>query len=456
MAMRRLTPAPQSGSPSGLGRRDFLRRAARSGAALGALPWLAGLDAAADPGHLLPPEPFAPTPEDPDAAVFAAARKQFLFPTSVTYCNTGTLGASPRAVVNAMNGGVETLERTLPDWPYFQADGEPLTGYQHLQDIRARLAAFIGATAEEVAVTANATMGMSLLANGIDLAPGDDVVTTDQEHSGGIGGWLLRAKRHGITVTQVPMLPAFAKGPEGVVNALAAAMTPRTKVVMFSHITSGLGALLPATDICAMAHRLGALAIVDGAQVIGQRRIDVKTIGCDAYVTSPHKWLLAPKGTGILYVKRDVQRQFWNTLASGTLDRESRDAFRFMQYGTGSVPVVQGLMAALDFITGIGIDRIERWDLMLATRLRDGLSQIKTAKLTSPGDRAFQSAITTFSVPGTTGRQLQDALWAQKIRVRAQADPRGVRLSAHLYVNPADIDRVLGVVSALKPGPLIY
>ena len=117
-----------------------------------------------------------------------------------------------------------------------------------------------------------------------------------------------------------------------------------------------------------------------------------------------------------------------------------------MHYGTGSVPVVQGLVAALNFIKAIGIDRIERWDLMLANRLRDGLESSKNARLTSPSDRRFATAITTFAVNGKTGRQLQDALWAQKIRVRAQGEPRGVRLSAHLYVSPADIDRVLNVV----------
>src|SRR5262245_22812294 len=292
-------------------RRDFLKRTALSGLALGTAPLLGRTI-----GEPADATPFAPSVEEPDAAVFAAARKQFLFPTSVTYCNTGTLGGSPRAVVDAMNHGVEKLERELPDWPYFQADGEPLTGYQQLKDVRTLFADFIGASVDEVALTINATMGMSFLANGIDLAPGDDIVTTDQEHSGGIGGWQLRAKRHGVTVTQVPMLPAFAKGPESVVSAFAGAMTPRTKVVMFSHITSGLGALLPAKELCELAHRNGALAIVDGAQVIGQRRIDVKAIGCDAYVTSPHKWLLAPKGTGLLYIKRDVQARFWNTLAS--------------------------------------------------------------------------------------------------------------------------------------------
>ena len=428
---------------SSFNRRHFLSRAALAGVALGTASPLKLLARDADLA------PFAPAADEADASVFAAARKQFLFPTNVTYCNTGTLGGSPRAVVDAMNRGVEKLERELPDWPYFQADGEPLTGYQELKDVRRQFAEFIGATTEEVALTSNATMGMSLLANGIELSPGDDIVTTDQEHGGGIGGWLLRAKRHGVTVTQVPMLPAFGKGPEAVVAAFTAAMTPRTKVVMFSHITSGLGALLPAKELCDMARRNGALSIVDGAQVIGQRKLDMKAIGCDAYVTSPHKWLLAPKGTGILYIKRDVQSKFWTTLASSGFDDESAGAFRFMHWGTGSVPVVQGLVAALNFVKGIGIDRIERWDMMLADRLRDGLAQIKNARLSSPIDKRFASAITTFAVAGKTGRQVQDALWAQKIRVRAQAEPRGVRLSAHLYVSPSDIDRVLQVVAAL-------
>ncbi len=115
------------------------------------------------------------------------------------------------------------------------------------------------------------------------------------------------------------------------------------------------------------------------------------------------------------------------------------------------MPVVDGLMAAMKFIDAIGIDRIERWDLMLANRLRDGLAKIKQVRLVSPPDRRLASAITTFAVSGITGRQLQDALWAKKIRVRAQGQTvdRPVRPSAHLYVDSADIDRVLDVVAAL-------
>ncbi len=429
-----------------LKRRDFLTRVALGGAAAGFLPSVVW-------ARQFPPldvPTFAASPAESDARVFSAARREFLFPPEVTYGNTGTLGASPREVVATLTRGTERLERELPDWPYFQADGEPLTGYQPLVDIRGQLGQLVNAPADEIALTTNATMGMSFLANGLDLAAGDEIVTTDQEHSGGIGGWQLRSKRHGVVVKQVPILEAVPGGPDAIVQKFTEAITPKTKVVMFSQITSGLGMLLPAKALCALARSRGALAIVDGAQVLGQRRVDVKDMGCDAFVTSPHKWMLAPKGTGLLYIARGVQHRFWNTLASAAFDDDSTGAFRFMHYGTGSVPVVEALVAAANFMTRIGLERIERWDLMLANRLRDGLEKIPTARLSSPADRRFASAITTFAVAGKTGRELQDALWTRKVRVRAQGGDRGVRLSAHLYVSPDDIDHVLDVVRTLR------
>ena len=270
-------------------RRDFIAQLAASGFAAGMLPALARA------------EPFALPRTDDDAAIFAAARKRFLFPTSVTYCNTGTLGAIPRDVIDAQVNGLQKLERELPDWPYFQADGEPLTGYQELKDFRAEAGAFINAPAEEIAFTQNATMGMSFIANGLDLSAGDEVLSTNQEHSGGIGGWKLRAKRHGVVVKELPLADALPNGPEGVVAMFADAITPRTKVVVFSHITSGRGIVLPTKALSALARDRGALSVVDGAQAVGQIRVDVKDLGCDAYVASPDNWRMAPKGTGILY-----------------------------------------------------------------------------------------------------------------------------------------------------------
>jgi selenocysteine lyase/cysteine desulfurase len=414
-----------------LDRRTFLGSLAVPGVA-GVKPLLAAVDDAAA-----------------DAAVFAAARRQFLIPEGVAYCNTGTLGASPRPVVDALAEGTRRLEAELAAWPYFQADGEPLTGYQPLVALRSAMGAVIGAGADDVAITQNATMGMSFVANGLDLAAGDEVLSTDHEHVGGITCWRLRAKRHGVVVKELPLGPALAGGPQAIVKLFADAMTPRTRVVSFSHITSGLGILLPAKELCALARERGAFSVVDGAQAVGQIPVDVAALGCDAYAASPHKWLLAPKGTGALYVRREARDRIWTTLASTAWDDRAQGAFRFMQYGTGAVPVAEGLHAALRFVSGLGIERIARWDAMLNKRLRDGLAKIPKARLSSPADPRLAAAITTFRVEGTSARALQDALWARKVRVRAQGDERGVRLSAHLYVAPADIDRVLEATASL-------
>ena len=319
-------------------RRDFFSLLAVPGLVLGASPAARALTRT---------PAFEPDPQADDAAVFAAARQQFLIPAGVAYCNTGTLGASPREVVEALNEGVLRLETELADWPYEHPDGEPLTGYQPLLDVRGAMGQFINAPAADIALTQNATMGMNFLANGLDLAAGDEVVSTDQEHGGCISPWRLLAKRRGIVVKELPLEPALAGGPDAIVKLFESAMTPRTKVVMFSHITSGLGVRLPARELCALAHSHGALALVDGAQAVGQIQVDVRSLDCDAYVGSPHKWMMAPKGTGFLYLRHDVQDRVWTTLASYQWDNHADGAFRFMQYGTGSVPVVQGLTAAL-------------------------------------------------------------------------------------------------------------
>jgi isopenicillin-N epimerase len=434
---------------AGLDRRGFLSRLGGSALAAGvAIPNLELLaafpKAAATVGSVFYPQPGAS-----DAAVFAELRQHFLIPKGVTYCNTGTLGASPREVVDALVNGTRALETRLADWAYLQPEGEPLTGYEPSLGIRTAVGGFINAKPDEVAITQNATMAMNFLANGLDLAPGDEVISTDQEHSGCIAPWQLKAKRFGIVVKELRLDDGTKDGPDGVVKLFAEAMTPKTKAVMFSHVVSGFGTRMPARELCAMIRDHGALALVDGAQAVGQIQVDVKELGCDAYVASPHKWMMAPKGTGFLYIRRDIQDRFWTTLASSHWDDHESGAFRFMQYGTGAVPVHEGLAAAIAFIQKIGMPRIERWDTMLTKRLRDGLVKIPSARITSPADPRLASAITTFRVEGVKARALQEALWTRRIRVRPQNDARGVRLSAHIYMSPADVDTVLDVVSHL-------
>jgi isopenicillin-N epimerase len=426
---------------AGFGRRTFLSHLAVPGLAAGF-----SSRGRADPR----PGALVPAPGATDAAVFAEARRHFFIPQDVAYFNTGTLGASPREVVGEMVRRLELLETELADWDYTRQDGEPLTGYQHLTEFRSAVGALVGAAAEEIALTQNATMGMGFLANGLDLRAGDEVVTTDQEHVGGISPWRLAARRRGVVVKELALAPALPAGPAGIVDLFARAMTARTRVLVFSHVTSSLGILTPVRELSALARSRGALALVDGAQAVGQLRVDVKALGCDGYVASPHKWLLAPKGTGFLYIRREAQDRFWTTLASRAFEDRTQGAFRFMQYGTGSLPLVHGLLAALKFNERIGQARIERWDAMLTRRLRDGLARIRSARLSSPADPRLAAAITTFRVEGIPARAFQEALWRRKLRVRAQGDDKGVRLSAHLYNSPADIDAVLEVAASVK------
>src|SRR4051812_6184759 len=448
--MRR-DPISNEDSASDLDRRGFLSRLAASavvaGTASPALNMLAMFPApAATPGSV-----FRPGIAESDAAVFAEARKHFLIPKGVTYCNTGTLGASPREVVDAVVNGTRALETRLAAWPYDHPEGEPLAGYEPSLGIRTAVGAFIGAKPDEAAITQNATMSMNFLANGLDLAPGDEVISTDQEHGGCISPWRLKAKRYGIVVKELTLDDGTKGGVEGVMKLFTDAMTPKTKVVMFSHVVSGFGTRMPARELCAMIRSHGALALVDGAQAVGQMQVDVKELGCDAYVASPHKWMMAPKGTGFLYIRRDIQDRFWTTLASSHWDDHETGAFRFMQYGTGAVPIHEGLAAAIQFINKLGMPRIERWDTMLTKRLRDGLTRIPSARISSPEDPHLASAITTFRIEGVKAKALQEALWTRRIRVRPQSDARGVRLSAHIYMNPADVDTVLDVASKLRP-----
>jgi len=278
-----------------------------------------------------------------DAEIFAAARREFLFPTDVAYCNTGTLGAMPREVLDAQTNELRRLEVELPDWPYYTQIGAPLTGYQPREDIRADVGDFIGADMEEIALTQNATMSMNFLANGMTWRAGDEILFTDQEHGGSFGPFRLMAKRHGAVVREINLDEAVAGGPEGVLQAFADAITPRTRVLMFSQITSNFGYRLPTKELCRLARDRGIFSIVDGAQVLGQLPVDVKDLDCDAYVSSPHKWLLAPKGTGILYIERSRQEELWATLGSYNYDNRADGAFRFMQYGTGSPAMLTGL-----------------------------------------------------------------------------------------------------------------
>jgi len=389
-----------------------------------------------------------PITNDPD--YWKKIRDQFMLSKDSVFFNPGTVGAMPRVVVDRMTEHLRYIGEHVADWAYKDDNKEEfISGYNNLLGIRNKVARLINCEAAEIAMTDNVTNGMSYLANGLALQSGDEVLTTNQEHSGGQSGFLLKEKRYGVVFKTV-VVPKPIKNSQEAYDVIIKALTPKTKVLMLSHMISGSGAILPVKELCAEASKRGIFAILDGAQTIGQIAVDVRDINCDAYAGCFHKWIGAPAGTGFMYIKADRMKDIWTTIASGRWDNHDDEGFRFTQRGTGNFPVLKGLEAALDFHNEIGAPKVYDRIKFLGLRLRNGLRAINNVKIYSPEEEAMCAGITVYNVQGMTGAQLQEEFWKRgRMRPRASGAEFGVRHCTHIFNNEKEIDRALEIVREL-------
>ncbi len=385
----------------------------------------------------IPPLPDHSLLERNEDAYWAGMRKQFLIPEDEIYLNNGTVGSSPAPVLRAVFEGYETTEKMDQHDP----EDYPIWGYAAWNEFRDPLAAFVGCKRDEIALLRNATEANSYIANGLDLKPGAEVLMTDQEHPGGEHPFNLKAKRYGVVVKKIT-LPRPVKDTAQVLNLFNDAITPRTRVIFFSHITTFSGVVLPAKEICALARSKGILSAVDGAHVIGMMRLNIPDIGCDMYTSSPHKWLMAPKGSGFLYVRDEVIDRLWNTIVTEGWDDTKLRAERFQRIGSSNVPALWGLRAAIKLANDIGLERIEARHRKLADYMLEEMKKRGAESWTSP-DPALRCAIVTVNVPPVKRMDLENWLWTtHKIRIRG-AEPNKLRLSTPYYLQKKDIDRFL-------------
>jgi selenocysteine lyase/cysteine desulfurase len=383
--------------------------------------------------------------DDADLDV-AGIRAQLPGLSDVVYLNTGTAGIAARPVV----------ERLIEEITLFEERGEVV--YQTMQDrmetARARLAAFVGAGADEVAFTRNATDGVNLVAWGLPWQAGDEVILSDEEHPAMILPW------HHLRSSGGPRVRTFRiePDPEATLENVRALITPRTRLIASSHVSCVSGTRVPARELCALASDRGALSLLDGAQAVGQFPVDVAALGCDFYVGNGHKWLHGPKGTGFLYVRHNRLDELAAThVGAGAFERPLdlddlrpvRSARRY-EYATRSYGTYAALSAALDWLDGLGWDRLERRLARLSRYLKEQVRDVPGLTLVSPQAWERSSALVSFSLNGVDSSHIQTFLWEQaRVRSRIFPDRPIVRISTAYFNTEAELDVLVGLLRRL-------
>jgi len=346
------------------------------------------------------------------------------------YFNFGAHGPSPKYVVEAASAFVA-------DHEYGSATTDPYTrAFETYETVRERIAAFVGAAPDEIALTESTTDGINRIADGIDWESGDVVVRTDLEHPAGVLPW-KRLEREGVEVRVV-------ETENGRIDreAYADAVTG-ARLVCFSAITWTHGTRLPVTDLVEIATDAGAFTLVDAVQSPGQTEMNVADWGADAVAAAGHKWVLGPWGAGFLYVDRDAAAElsprtvgYRSVESPNAAEIEYKRGAKRFEVGSTTAAAHVGLIEALDTIDAVGLDVIQDRIELLTDRLKAG---IPADRLLSPHE--YESGLVTIDVddPEATVERLA----ADDIVVRSLPHPDAVRVSVHAVSTEAEIDRLI-------------
>jgi isopenicillin-N epimerase len=381
-----------------------------------------------------------PTPASPDEKFWTAVREQFVMPKDLAMFNAANLCPSSAPVL-------ETMYRLTKDMDQDPSSDNRAKLGDGREQTRKQLAEFLRVTPEEIVITRNTSESNNLVSTGIDLKAGDEVLLTADNHPSNHAAWEQKAKRYGFTVKDVPV-PNPHPGFEHYVDAFKKMITAQTKVISFTHLTSTVGDLFPAKEICRLARERGILTLVDGAQTFGLMDVDLSDMQPDFYSGSAHKWPCGPKENGVLFINKNAQAKIWASIFSAYPGRVGVSR-TFEGFGQRDEPAMMAFGEALTLQTKIGRAHIEKRSRELTQALMAGLKKIDGVKIWTSPDPSRSVAVLSFQPGSLDVRKLSLALY-QKDRIgcatRGGQDRPGIRLSPHFYNTMAEVDRTVAAI----------
>ncbi len=424
-----------------LNRKQFLQRTAVATAGLSLLDMMEPLQAEVFRAQLNRIEHIPPSALAGDEDFWALIREQY------------TTSAN---VINLNNGGVSPQPKPVQDAHirYYQYCNEAPSYYmwrvldQGREPLREKLANLAGCSAEEIALNRNTTEGLNTIIFGLDLKAGDEVVLSKYDYPNMMNAWKQREKRDGIKLNWVDFdLPE--ENDDIIVQKFAAAITPKTRIVHITHMLNWTGQILPARKIADVAHAKGCEVIVDGSHSFVHIDYKIPDLDCDYYATSLHKWLCAPFGTGMMYIKKGKVKNVWALLSAPIPDADNIG--KFESIGTRSFAAEMAVGNAVDFQHLIGSKRKEeRLRYLKKYWCTRALKEVPGFKLHTSLKDSYSCAIANFSIDGKKPEDVDTRLW-DKWRIHTTTvnheKIHGVRVTPHVYTNLYDLDRL---VEALK------
>ena len=347
----------------------------------------------------------------------------------------------------------ETLEHQIQHMRRINYEGQyymRTARQKNKRIVAAKLARIVGADPDEVGITRNTTESLDLVIGGMHWQPGDEAVMAEQDYGAMLNHFKLVADRYGV-VNKLVSVPNHPKDDQEIVDLYASAITDKTRLLMVCHMINITGQVLPIRKICDMAHERGVEVMVDGAHAYSHIDFQMADLNCDYYGTSLHKWLSAPLGSGMLWVRKDKIDNVWPLLASGNFD--SNDIRRLNHIGTDPVHVDLGIVNAIEYQGTIGLKRKEARLKYLQQYWTKQLRDYPRVIINTPADINRHGAIGNVHIEGWDSRELADTLM-QDYRIFTVGINRpgvvGLRITPNLYTTLDELDTFVNAIKALS------